>query len=649
MADRKNAEPGAGVAPIWRGEGPVVPTNGNFYRALVENVGDIVTLLARDGTILYHSAAINEVLGYGASAVTGMSVFDGVHPADRDHIRTRVELCATTPDWVSMETFRLPHRDGSWRWMEARAKNLLDDPDVGAILCVSRDVTAARRLEQQLREAERLARFGHWRWSKNAPAPMWSDGVAKMLDRDLRAMPKGSYWSCDLVHPEDRDELSLKLLDAFRTGEPVLATSRFLAGDGGYRHIKTHAYAEVDARNEIGALVGLVEDVSEQVLAEEALRRSEARYRLLAERASDIIYHVGPDGRWQFLSPSVESILGYTVKEFRRLGQPQDFIHPDDLPHAANAYARFTEDCDTLRLEFRIRHKEGHYVWLETTMRAVCGADGKLAEIVGVTRDMSEHKLNEIELMEARERAEAANRTKSRFLANMSHELRTPLNAIIGFSEMLKLQMFGELGHARYREYAQLINESGALLLDLINDILDMSKIEAGKYELNYERVDLADVAEAAVKLVRGRAEKGLLTIELDLGDAGGLPLIADARALKQILLNLLSNAVKFTPAGGRIRIAARRHEEAIRVSVTDTGSGIPKDQIERLGQPFEQVSQDANLSKQGTGLGLALVRSLAALHGGSMAIESDVGKGTTVEITLPLEPAAPAFDGAGS
>src|SRR3546814_489747 len=159
-------------------------------------------------------------------------------------------------------------------------------------------------------------------------------------------------------------------------------------------------------------------------------------------------------------------------------------VHPDDLRRLSVGYLEFARKRDMLRLEYRFRHKAGHYVWLETTMRAVREPDGRLKEIIGMTRDMSERKKHEIELMDARERAEAANRTKSRFLANMSHELRTPLNAIIGFSDMLKLEMFGKLGNARYLEYAQLINESGGLLLDLISDILDMAKIEAGKYDL---------------------------------------------------------------------------------------------------------------------------------------------------------------------
>ncbi len=641
MARRKNAQPEEYETPNRRSDGHAVPHNGDFFRALVENTGDILTLIDRHGTILYHSPAILEVLGYSAEPLVGMLVVDGVHPDDRQRVQDRLDACIRSPEWVSMETFRLPHADGSWRWMEARARNLLSDADVGAILCVSRDVTETRRLAQQLHEAERLARFGHWRWAKGALAPAWSDGVAKILDRPLSLMPTGGDWYQSLIHPDDRDLLLSKFLDAFETREPVISVTRFLAGDGTYRHIKTQAYVETDAQNEVGALVGLVEDVTEEIRAEEALRRSEAKYRLLAEQASDIIHHLTPEGKLIFMSPSVESILGYLPEEFLQMKDPVGVIHPDDVGNVLEFYRRLQEDNGTLRLEYRFRHKAGHYVWLETTMRAVRDAvTGEATEFVGTTRDMSERKLHEIELMEARERAEAASRTKSRFLANMSHELRTPLNAIIGFSEMLKLEMFGKLGNPRYLEYAQLINDSGALLLDLISDILDMSKIEAGKYDLHYERADVSCLMSSVVKLVRGRAEEGGLVLDIGLADDVALmPLVADIRALKQILLNLLSNAIKFTPAGGRVHMSAEAIDGGIRFNVSDTGRGIPKEYIPRLAHAFEQVSQDAELTKQGTGLGLALVRSLAELHGGSIAIESDVGRGTSVNVDLPLMP----------
>ena len=640
MVDRNNAKPTTGAARDWRYDRVSATGGSNFFRALIENVGDIVALLDRNGTVLYQSAAVMEVLGHEIVPPVGHSVLDSVHPEDRERMRERIAICARTPDWMSMETFRLRHRDGSWRWMEARAKNMLDDPEVGAILCISRDVTQTRRLEQQLREAEQLARFGHWRWAKNEPAPRWSDGAAKILDRPAQSMPTDGDWHRDLIHPEDQEALLSKLLEVFDTKESIIAVSRYRSGDGGYRHIKTYAYAEFDASEEIGALFGLVEDVTEQVHAEEALRHSEARYRLLAEQASDIVHHATPAGEIIFISPSVEGTLGYPLDELLQMSNLDEILHPEDRERVVMTYRELATSRETLRVEFRLRHKAGNYVWLESTLRGVRGPDGSVSEIVGITRDVSERKRNEIELMEARERAETASHTKSRFLANMSHELRTPLNAIIGFSEMLKLQMFGELGHSRYREYAQLINESGALLLDLINDILDMSKIEAGKYELHHERIDICEVVQGAARLVQGRAEDGGLLLDVDIpADVAALPLQADARALKQILLNLLSNAIKFTPAGGRVIVAVRRRDGAVSMSVTDTGQGIPAEDISRLGQPFEQASSDASLSKQGTGLGLALVRSLAELHGGTFRIESELGQGTTVEVALPLVP----------
>ena len=610
-----------------------------FYNALVENVGDVITLLDRDANIIYQSAAMSDVLGYRPQSYAGIPVVNGIHPEDRERIASQLAKCINTPNWVSIENFRMPHKDGSWRWVETRIKNQLDNKSIRAILCISRDVTDARRLEHQLREAERLARFGHWRWAKGAPSPDWSEGVAKILDRTTAQMPTSGDWYIELVHPEDRNTLLTEFIDAFETRETILCTTRFLAGDGSYRHIKTYAYAETDARGEIGALVGLAEDVTHEVIAREAMERSEAKYRLIAEEASDVIHHFAPDGRILYASPSVKAVLGYDIQQSNHMVPFVDQIHPDDVKRFTTAFKKFAHEEDMLRHDFRLKHFDGHYLWLETTMRAVRTPDGVLKEIISMTRDMSERKKYELRLMEARERAEAANRTKSRFLANMSHELRTPLNAIIGFSDMLKLEMFGQLGNPRYVEYAQLINQSGALLLDLISDILDMSKIEAGKYDLHREIVDVADIVSQAVKLVKGRADAGGLDLAVTISpEAAACPLFADARALTQILLNLLSNAVKFTPHEGNISIFVHEYENNICFIVEDTGYGIAKEHLPRLTHAFEQVTGDGELSKQGTGLGLALVRSLAELHGGRICIESEFGKGTRVCVEIPVE-----------
>jgi signal transduction histidine kinase len=240
----------------------------------------------------------------------------------------------------------------------------------------------------------------------------------------------------------------------------------------------------------------------------------------------------------------------------------------------------------------------------------------------------------------ARDAAQKANRAKSMFLANMSHELRTPLNAVIGFAEVMQAEMFGPLGDAHYRDYTGMIQQAGRHLLELISDILDMSKIEAGKLELQREAVDIAAVARDCVELMGERAAQAGLTLIADLEGAPA-QVYADRRAMKQILLNLLSNASKFTPAGGHVAVSARMSGCNLILSVTDSGIGIPGDQLYRLGNPFVQIRQDASTTQTGTGLGLALVRALAEMHKGVLRIESVEGNGTTVSVEIPNDEAA--------
>jgi signal transduction histidine kinase len=229
---------------------------------------------------------------------------------------------------------------------------------------------------------------------------------------------------------------------------------------------------------------------------------------------------------------------------------------------------------------------------------------------------------------------EAASRHKSEFLANMSHELRTPLNAIIGFSEVLLERMFGEL-NPKQEEYLQDILTSGRHLLSLINDILDLSKVEAGRMELEPSAFDLPLTLEGCLTLVRERASRHGITLELDMDESLG-QFVADERKLRQVVLNLLSNAVKFTPEGGRIRLQGGREDDAVQISVSDTGVGIAPEDQEAVFEEFRQVGSDQARKSEGTGLGLALARKFVELHGGRLWVASEVGKGSTFTITIP-------------
>jgi two-component system cell cycle sensor histidine kinase PleC len=310
----------------------------------------------------------------------------------------------------------------------------------------------------------------------------------------------------------------------------------------------------------------------------------------------------------------------------------------------ARTFEAQLEDGRWLHISER-RTKDGGYVSVGTDITALKTHEEKLVDsekrLMATVADLraSQQRLAELAEKYAQEktRAEEANQAKSKFLANMSHELRTPLNAIIGFSEIMESGMFGPLGTEKYHEYCSDIRGSGQYLLEVINDILDMSKIEAGRIRLDFEDLNLDSLLTEAMRVVAARAQDKQLQLTAQISPE--LRLRADRRALKQIALNLLSNAVKFTPYGGHVTVRGRASDRCIMLAILDSGIGIAKDALARLGRPFEQVESQLTKSHQGSGLGLAISKSLIELHGGSMRIRSTLGKGTLVVVRLPFEP----------
>jgi two-component system cell cycle sensor histidine kinase PleC len=327
----------------------------------------------------------------------------------------------------------------------------------------------------------------------------------------------------------------------------------------------------------------------------------------------------------------------------------------DAQPPGARTFEVQLDDGRWMHISER-RTKDGGYVSVGTDItklkqheqRLIEGEKRRIATINDLRHSQQALERQTGELADLAERyaeesrrAEEANDAKSKFLANMSHELRTPLNAIIGFSEIMASGMFGPLGSAKYNEYSRDIHESGQYLLDVINDILDMSKIEAGGVHLAPEDVDLDRTLADCVRVVWGRANEKRVTVQSQI--ATGIHLHADRRALKQIALNLLSNAVKFTPDGGTVTVRSRVRGGMITVAIADNGIGIPKDALGKLGRPFEQVESQLTKRHQGSGLGLAIAKSLVELHGGRMRIRSVLGAGTTVVVRLPADASEPA------
>ncbi len=321
----------------------------------------------------------------------------------------------------------------------------------------------------------------------------------------------------------------------------------------------------------------------------------------------------------------------------------------------ARTFEAQLDDGSWLHISER-RTKDGGYVAVGTDITRIKEHEQKLvdndlrlrATVIDLKRSQTTLEAQAIELVDLaqkysdeKNRAEEANQTKSKFLANMSHELRTPLNAIIGFSEVMGSGMFGTLGSEKYAEYCHDILTSGHYLLEVINDILDMSKIEAGRMKLDLETLDLSNTLAESLRVVSGRADDKHLTLDTDI--EGTVPVQADRRAVKQIIVNLLSNAVKFTPDGGTVTVRCRRRRNAVILLIADTGIGIAPESLRRLGRPFEQVESQLTKTYHGSGLGLAIAKSLANLHGGSMKLRSTLGVGTVVCVSLPRDAKAKA------
>ncbi|MDE2464856.1 MAG: PAS domain S-box protein [Alphaproteobacteria bacterium] len=374
--------------------------------------------------------------------------------------------------------------------------------------------------------------------------------------------------------------------------------------------------------------------------ADLAAAEGAAMYRFLADNAMDLITRHSADGRIRFASPAARNLLGRAPDSLIGV-TPAALVHPDDLKSLQAAFVEASYFGRAATAEVRQRRADGSFLWTEIRCRPAQRTNAEAADIVAVTRDISDRKAHERDLIDARDLAEQANRAKSAFLANMSHELRTPLNAIIGFSEVMTQEIFGPVGVERYSEYVRLIHESGNHLLELINGVLDMSKIEAGKFELAEEEFALDDVASQALAYVKIQADRKGVALCMNVPIACHR-IHADRRAVKQMLVNLLSNGVKFTPRGGSVSLHASQATPGIELAVVDTGIGIDAADLARLGRPFEQAEGTHVRTQEGTGLGLALVKALAAMHGGQTVIESELGVGTTVRVLLPHADPAP-------
>ncbi|ESQ89051.1 PAS domain-containing sensor histidine kinase [Asticcacaulis benevestitus] len=514
--------------------------------------------------------------------------------------------------------------------------------------------------EQRYRLAVESARCGIFDWDLDQDLIYMSDVTGVMLGWGGGGVASTTE-VLNRISTEQRDEVVKALETARSTG--ALDVSFRVPGPNGQALWVDARGQSVGERTSAGftRLSGVALDVSDERIAQLRAQRAEARLRDAINSVSDAF--VLWDRRNRLLMWNATFGDTFNIDErFLRVGTPRDLI--DQVMQIAIRRQQPTQDEREGVFEAEMNNGRWIQVSESRTLeggRVLTGTDitaVKLQEelsrkneeqLQGLVEKLEHSRQQQTVLARkyemAKIRAEAANHAKSEFLANMSHELRTPLNAINGFSEIMASEMFGPLGHPRYKEYSGDILSSGQHLLSLINDILDMSKIEAGKLNLHFEPVAIDEMVEDTLRLVRQKAEKAGLKVRVHLPQ---LPEIsADFRALKQVLLNLLTNSVKFTPQGGTITITAAATEDNVHITVSDTGIGIAAKDMARLAKPFEQIENQFSKTKEGTGLGLALTKSLIEMHNGSFEVDSLLGEGTRATVILPIrQTAAGASEG---
>jgi len=538
-----------------------------------------------------------------------------------------------------------------WQSTRAREGDLINDAVRGRI------DTALNR-----------GRCGLWDWDLSRGRIFWSQSMFTMLGLDSRSDLLTFGEVNALVKSDDVD--LFVIADQLISGEldHIDRTFRMQHTDGHWIWLRVRCELSQGSSDAGLHLIGIAVDITEQKSLAEKTVEADLRLRDAIETIPEAFVLWDATNRlvlcnshFQRLHKLPDSAVApgtsyETVIEVGSMPQIRSRQHETGAQTpGARTFEAQLDDGSWLHISER-RTKDGGYVSVGTDITRIKEHEQKLvdndlrlrATVEDLRRSQAALERQAIELVDLAEkysqeknRAEEANQTKSKFLANMSHELRTPLNAIIGFSEIMESGMFGSLGSEKYQEYCHDILTSGHYLLEVINDILDMSKIEAGRMKLDLEPLDLSKTLAESLRVVSGRAQDKNLVLDADIESA--IAVVADRRATKQIIVNLLSNAVKFTPEGGKVVVRSRVLRDRIMLMIADTGIGIAPQSLARLGRPFEQVESQLTKTYHGSGLGLAIARSLTQLHGGSMKLRSKLGTGTVVCVTLPRDHRQPA------
>lgn len=616
------------------------------FRDIFEHSQQLIVLMGLDGSFLYATPAWRDLFGHTSSELRGLSILDLVSPENRDDLEEVMSATASGERVHDIE-ISMMSKGGSRIVLEGSASCQVRDGEVYAIRGLFHDVTSIRETESALYLSEERLRAilentleGIIAIDSGGIVQSFNRAAEKLFGYDAEEVT-GRNVSMLIPMPwhGNHDEYIARYL---RTGEAkIIGFGREVEGlrkDGSTfpMHLAVGEYALGGERY----FAGTVHDLTALKEKEAELRESEERYAL-AQRAAGIV-------SWDFnvvtnelaWSEQVGPTFGISIGSLKENYETfLGIIHPDDRMALREATVAAYKGAEVFDLEHRIIRPDGAVRWVQLRADVIRDGDGRALRMVGIVSDTTGRKEAEKDLREAKETAEKANFAKSRFLSAMSHELRTPLNGILGFADLLQEQFFGPLNE-KQSEYVSLIDESGKHLLTLINDLLDVAKIDTDSMELVLGFHDAVELVDIPLDMMKSQFRQKELQVE-KYTDPNLLTFQADLRKYRQIMFNLISNAVKYAPQDGVIEVRAiQESPKAIKISVHDDGRGIEKEFHDKIFDEFYQVDHVRDEALQGTGIGLALTRRLVEMHGGTIGVESEMGAGSTFWFTLPIQEA---------
>jgi len=573
-----------------------------------------------------------------------------IHPEDLEAVV--LELGAAIDSGLRHQSeYRTLTTVGEIRWLASRGEVVKDTAGQAArIIGTISDITERKQLEEKLRYAteslniaQAAAGLATFDFNVGQNTRICSDNFHSLLGIPASTPLDDLNLTLSRVHPDDVARMRSAPIETTPEDPSYRCEYRVRLDDGTQRWIGEKATVSRDKSGEVTRITGAIVDISDLKRTEAALDSIQSRLERAVRGTQDGLWEIDLVTNLPWFGLRFEEMLGYTVGDLSASREVfQALMHPDDRERVRQTLLNHLEHHATYDVEFRARHKDGHYEWLRSRAQAERAADGTPLRLAGSTQIITDRKLAEHATLDAKLAAEAANRAKSSFLANVSHEIRTPMNGVIGMSQILSETTLDNT----QREYVDIIRGSAKALLALINDVLDLSKIEADRLELETVDFDLRDVIyETVSALALESAAKG---IELIVNVGIDVPLLArcDPGRLRQIITNLMGNAIKFTHEGYVVLDATGTVNDqgrlTLRIEVTDTGIGIPAERLDRLFKTFSQIDSSTTRHYGGSGLGLSIVKRLAELMGGAVGVRSESGQGSSFWVTIDID-AAPA------